>query len=183
MTCESNLQTLADEQQAQVGCLLSIGCDLETAAGIVGCSRDDLQMALTADVKFARQVRHAEATAERKHMQNVYNAAKDEKHWRASVWWLERRSPERFARRPPHTMTPSQLESFLNILIEVLRDDVHDPGDQQRVVARLGQLAGNLEARLPTRERNQWEPAITTESLAGTGNVEPDDSFGSEWLE
>ena len=57
------------------------------------------------DADFAAEVRRAEAPVELSHMRNVQNAAQDGKNWRASVWWLERRSPERFGPRGAGTVT------------------------------------------------------------------------------
>ena len=61
------------------------------------------------DAEFVANVRRAEASVELSHMRNVQQAAKDKKDWRASVWWLERRSPERFG-TPRGTVTVAAVQ-------------------------------------------------------------------------
>ena len=98
------------------------------------------------DVGFRKQLLRAEATPEFNHMRNLYNAAKDEKHWRASVWWLERRSPERYARRAPGAITPTQLQQVIEALTGAIAGEVNNSQDRQRVLARLVQIARNLHS-------------------------------------
>jgi hypothetical protein len=128
---------LSAEQKAQVYGILSVGCDRETAANFVGCSQTDIIRAMRSDPEFARTVRRTEAAAELSHMRTVHNAAKDEKNWRASVWWLERRSPERFGSRSAGTVTARHLKAFLTILGEGLNSDIHDAADHERVMSRF----------------------------------------------
>ena len=90
---------LTQQQQRDVCLILSTGCDRLAAAKYVGCSPADLRRAMRNVPQFAADVRRNEAAIEMTHMRNVRNAARDDKHWRASVWWLERRAPERYGRR------------------------------------------------------------------------------------
>ncbi len=128
---------LSAEQKAQVYGILSVGCDRETAANFVGCSPSAIVRAMRNDPGFATTVRRTEATAELSHMRTVQNATKDEKNWRASVWWLERRSPERFGSRSAGTVTARHLKAFLTILGEGLNSDIHDAADRERVMSRF----------------------------------------------
>jgi hypothetical protein len=128
---------LSAEQKAQVYGILSVGCDRETAANFIGRSPADIVRAMRQDQGFAATVRRTEAAAELSHMRTVQNAAKDEKNWRASVWWLERRSPERFGSRSAGTVTARHLKAFLTILGEGLNSDIHDAADRERVISRF----------------------------------------------
>jgi hypothetical protein len=136
---------LSAEQKAQVYGILSVGCDRETAANIVGCSPADIVRVMRNDLVFAATVRRTEAAAELSHMRTVQNAAKDEKNWRASVWWLERRSPERFGNRSAGTVTARHLKAFLTILGEGLNSDIHDAADRERVMSRLKEYQALVE--------------------------------------
>jgi hypothetical protein len=137
MTCELLATELAAEQKGQIFGILSVGCDRETAAAYVGCSPADIASAMRQDISFANTVRRTEAAAELAHMRNVQQAGKDVKNWRASVWWLERRSPERFGARSPGTITARHLKTFIQMLSNNLNSDVRDPDDRQRVLDRL----------------------------------------------
>ncbi len=148
MICELVPIELTDEQKAQVYGILSVGCDRQTAANFVGCSLADIRRAMQWDPKFAAGVCRAEAGAELNHMRNIQQAAKDEKHWRASVWWLERRSPERFGPRGPGVVTSRQLKAFIDVLAETLREEIGTSDDQQRVIARLRSLADSVDRML-----------------------------------
>ena len=97
------------------------------------------------DAKFAAQLSRAEATAELSHMRNLQNAAKDEKHWRASVWWLERRAPERYARRAADAISTAQLQAFVEELADVLVAEITSPSDRQRLLTRLSQIACEIQ--------------------------------------
>src|SRR5687768_13729973 len=99
MTHEPSPIPLTDEQKSQIRGILSVGCDRQTAVDYVGCSLADIRRAMLEDAAFMADVRRAEAGIELMHMRNVQEAAEKKKEWRASVWWLEQRSPERFARK------------------------------------------------------------------------------------
>ena len=164
MTCELIPSELTDEQKGQIFGILSVGCDRQTAANFVGCSLADIRRTMQHDATFAAGVCRAEAGAELNHMRNVQQAAKDEKHWRASVWWLERRSPERFGPRGPGVVTARQLKAFIEILGDALREEVRDADDRQQIVARLKCLADSIDQML---RDNQMNPsgAVSTADL------------------
>lgn len=147
MTSPLRTIQLSAEQQGQVLGILSVGCDRETAAGFVGCTPAEVALAMQHHPIFGAAVRRTEAAAELTCMRTVHEAAKDVKIWRAAVWWLERRSPERFASRGPGTVTTRQLRVFLTIIGDLLNEEIHDPDDRKRVLARLNaydSLADNL---------------------------------------
>jgi hypothetical protein len=128
--------------------ILAAGCDRETAAGVAECTIVDIARAIANLASFAIKVRHAEATAEFRHMQNILNATKDGKYWRASVWWLERRSPERFARRPAGAITSHQLKQAVVAWSEVLQQEFDSPADQQRISTCLEEITESIELLL-----------------------------------
>jgi hypothetical protein len=159
MTCEPTPASLTGQQKDTICGILSVGCDRQTAADYVGCSLADIRCQLQHDRQFLASVRRAEAGIELSHMRNVQEAAKAKKDWRASVWWLERHSPERFARRSPGAITVRQLKSFVAILVDALRENIASPEDRGRVVARLNAIAESVEQMLLDAH------AIPTESL------------------
>jgi hypothetical protein len=155
--------TLTDAQKREVCAILSVGCDRLAAAKYVGCSWPEIRSAMQEDGRFAAEVRRAEAGAELTHMRNVQNAARDDKHWRASVWWLERRSPERYGRREAGAVTPGQLERVVGLLAEVVSEEIRDAQDRQRLLERLGRITDSLrekpwEGGLPALRSDVHEP-------------------------
>lgn len=143
---------LSAEQRGQIYGILSVGCDRETAANFIGCSLAEIVRAMRSDAEFNASVRRTEAAAELNHMRTVQNAAKDEKNWRAAVWWLERRSPERFGSRGAGTVTARHLKAFLTLIGECLNSDIHDATDRERVMLRLKEfqsMADDLADELP----------------------------------
>jgi len=127
--------------------VVSAGCDLETAAGFAECEAMDLACAFDTLKRFAIRIRHAEAAAELQHMTNILKAAKtkDGRFWRASVWWLERRAPERFARRPAGAITPAQLKQAILALNDMMQQKLDSPTDQQRINDSLTEIIGSIE--------------------------------------
>lgn len=137
---------LSEESKSEVVLILSVGCDRETAAKYVGCRLDELHQELAADQGFAGRVRRAEAGCELAHMRCVHQASRDEKHWRASVWWLERQRPERYARREPGAIGSQELVTFLGALAGDLADVLDDQSHRERAleaVARLSKAMGD----------------------------------------
>jgi hypothetical protein len=143
-----NSTALTDEQKGQICGILSVGCDRETAANFVGCTTADIQRAMQQDVLFAAHVRRTEAASELTHMRTVQEAVRDPKNWRASVWWLEMRSPERFKPRSPSEVTMAQVEEFLNVLTNVICEEIASEADRQRVVERMNDALRALEEQV-----------------------------------
>jgi len=129
--------------------IVLIGCDRETASKYLGCTLGQLQGALRQDPQFAKQLARAEATPEFIHMRNLHNAAKDEKHWRVSVWWLERCAPERYARRNPDSISAAQLRQIIKQLANAIAGEVASRDDRQRLLARLANIARDVESDEP----------------------------------
>jgi hypothetical protein len=152
MSCQLMPLPLSDEQQAQICGILSVGCDRQTAADYAGCSLAAIRAQLKDDPRFQAAVRRAEAGAELSHMGNVQQAAREKKDWRASVWWLERRSPERFARRSPGAITDRQLKAFVAVLTEVLTEELSNTTDCERIVSRLQSIAESIHQMLRDAE-------------------------------
>lgn len=84
-----------------------LGCDRATAARCAGWTMAQLDRRLAADEDFRREIERSEAVLELSHLRNVQAAAKDEKNWRASVWWLERSMPARYGKRGAASRGPA----------------------------------------------------------------------------
>jgi hypothetical protein len=167
MTCQPTSPPLTDEQKGRICGILSVGCDRQTAADLVGCSLADIRLAMQHDADFLANLRRAEASVELSHMRNVQQAAQDKKDWKASIWWLECRSPERFARRCG-TVTSRQLKAFVAILVDTLVSEVTNLEDRQRVMARLRHITESVEQLLRDANANAFDLAAAATDSAET---------------
>ena len=129
------------EQKAQVCAIAAVGCDRQIAAHYLGCRPEDLRGELERDTSFANDLVQAEAQAELGHMRNVKQAAAEEKNWRASVWWLERRAPDRYARRDAGAMSATQIQRFIESLSTLIAEEVRHAPDRDRLLERLQELS------------------------------------------
>ncbi len=132
---------LSDEQKREAVLIASVGCDRETIAKYVGCGRDELDTALLLDRAFGCELRRAEAACELAHMRNLQQAGRDVRQWRASVWWLERRAPERYAKRDAGSVGRRDLVAFLRDVAGSIAAAVRNEDDRERVIAELQTLS------------------------------------------
>lgn len=139
------------EQKSEFCLIVSIGCDRETACKLLNCSPAQLQGELQQDAEFSAKLLRAEATAELNHMRNLHNAAKDEKNWRVSVWWLERCAADRYARRAPESVSAKELSSIVDELAEVIALEFTDQDDRWRLLNRLAQIARSVSYDMDVR--------------------------------
>jgi len=128
----------------------------------IDCTQSELRDALSRDAAFLKRLRKAEARAEIKHMKTIRKAIEDPKNWRASVWWFERRSPERFARKAA-TITARDMNEVVDQLVEFIRTEVASESDRQRLIARLT----NIERAIPSE--------LSLEAIVAGDEAESDD--------
>jgi len=157
VTSSNEPHPLTEDQKREFCLIVLIGCDRETATKYLGCSLRQLQSALQQDPQFVKQLARAEATPEFIHMRNLHNAAKEEKHWRASVWWLERCAPERYARRSPDAISAAQLRQIIKQLADAIAGEVASRDDRQRLLTRLASIAQAVEGdeQVPLSDSDQ----------------------------
>ncbi len=159
---------LTAEQKAKVYGVLAVGCDRETAANLVGCTPSEITRAMHVDAEFAAKVRRTEAAVELGHMRIILNEALENKSWRAAVWWLERRSPERFGSRGAGTVTVSHMRAYLTLLGEALSSAIQNADDRERVAAKFTEfrtLAEDLADDLLRSVPRTGEPTSPTVAL------------------
>ena len=99
MTKRSSTPPVTLQQKDEFCAAISLGCDRETARKFQGWTQEQLSLAIDNDPKFHQKLQRAEATAELTHVRNLNSAAAEPKNWRVSVWWLERRWPQRYGKR------------------------------------------------------------------------------------
>jgi hypothetical protein len=129
---------MTPQQKQQVTAAVTIGGDRETAAHYAGLTVEIVAAEMQSDETFGREIRRAEATAEINHLRTIHNAVQDPKNWRAAVWYLKSRSPERYDRKQ-HTINDDELAEFVAKLMEALHDLVPETSREElaRRVDRL----------------------------------------------
>ena len=95
------MKPISEIKQREILALLSVGCSRRTAARYVNCTQKAIDELARTNPDFAEKLRRAEANLEIESIKNMFNAAKQEKNWRASAWVLERKSPQEFLKKKP----------------------------------------------------------------------------------
>jgi hypothetical protein len=175
MTCPTT--PLTDEQKARICGVLTIGCDWQTAADLVGCTFAEIRRAMQADAGFAVSVRRAEARAELAHMRTVQDAAKEAKNWRASVWWMERHAPDRYGPRGAGEITARQLKAFTALMADILAGDASSPDSRQQLLARLSQLNDSVAQLLREEQPPESEAFALPAPQSTTTATDSSDGF------
>ncbi len=150
------MNRLTEEQKREATLVASLGCDRELIARYLGCEEIQLVETLAQDEEFRQAWQRAHATAELSHIRNIQQAAKDEKNWRASVWWLERNVPARYAKRSLGEITRNEFVKLIRNVAEKIAGAVHQPDDRKRLLGKLAELAEQIEDDLTYQE--EYEP-------------------------
>lgn len=136
-------EPITDFEKGQLDTVLKMGCSRDTACKYAGVSADRLLAEMQRDPHFERSILHAESHPEVRHIGNVNKASQDEKNWRSSVWWLERREREQDAAHDRLQWNyPTAVRDALDRLIDVVTTEIADPIRRQAIVAELLKLAG-----------------------------------------
>lgn len=178
MTDSAEHAALTDDQRRRVLGVLSIGGDRTMAAGYAGVTVHELRCAMRRDARLAIDIRGAEAAAEIGHMRRLEEASRNEKNWRISMWWLERVAADRFGRRPARTVSKSQIDGLFDEILVGLAEDIRSPGDRERMLRRIGRLAG-LEHGDAVDTDHDTSLEACDETLADTkqnGRIDPTSS-------
>ena len=128
-----------DEDKQRICELVRLGCTPEKAAAHVGWSACQLHRLAEQDKAFGRSLREAERSFEVRNLLHLYHAG--EKHWQAAAWLLERRYPDRYARRPPQVMTAKEVETCLTRFTQIVLDHIPEPDRRRHIEAALSELA------------------------------------------
>ncbi len=100
-------------KRAKILALLTMGCSRRMAAKQAGCAASTITRTAERDEEFHNQIAEAEAQADVRALRLISRTAQQERYWRVAAWLLERRNPEEYGRRAPHTFTGTQVEELL----------------------------------------------------------------------
>jgi hypothetical protein len=134
---------LDEVKKREILAIVAVGCSRSMAASYVDCAVSTIQNTADRDATFAEKLRQATYNTEVGLLKNIRNAAKKEQYWRAAAWALERRFPERYARRGPDVITLEQVTQLLGRFSDIVAEELPDRF-RKRVLKRLGKLAKSL---------------------------------------
>jgi hypothetical protein len=127
-------RVLDDVKRREVCALIAGGCSIQEAARYVRCSYKTIRREMKRDPAFHEHLRRSEMFAQLSPLRAMQQAAAT--HWRAAAWILERAYPDRFARRNA-TFGPKQARSLLSDILQIIRSEVLDQFQQDRIEKRL----------------------------------------------
>jgi hypothetical protein len=142
---------LDDVKKREICAILAVGCSRVIAAQYVGCHPTTIRNTALRDEEFALQLGQAEVKHEILHLSHINSAAKEGRYWRAAAWALERKYPDRYARRDPNIITVEQISEVLAQFADVIFEEVTEPEYRQRILTRLNDLTAGLNAT-PAKE-------------------------------
>ncbi len=123
-------EALDPVKRATVVALVRLGGSRRLAAREVGCCHRTIARAAARDPQFAAELAAAESRADGKALRLIDRATDQEKYWRAAAWVMERRNPEEYGRRAPHTFTGDQVMErftrFLHVVMPKLPAECHE---------------------------------------------------------
>jgi hypothetical protein len=129
---------LTEKEKDALTAALKLGNTRETAANVVGCTPEELLAEVESDPQLERDVRQAEAAAEVQHMRTVHKAAQDEKNWRSSVWWLERRDRQRSAAAKwGLSDVTAAIQAAVKRLLEIILNEVPDLRRRHSILSEI----------------------------------------------
>jgi hypothetical protein len=142
--------TLDEIKRGEICAILSVGGSRTTAARYVGCSPSTIRNTSERDPQFAEQLDQAESRHEVGYLQNIRAASQKEQYWRAAAWALERHYPDRYGPRKAGTISVEQITQLLAQFADIVVQELPDPADQQRIIARLEALSAALQPNSET---------------------------------
>jgi hypothetical protein len=124
-------EVLDAAKRAKIIGMLSMGCSRRMAAKQVGCAPSTITRTAERDEEFREEIADAESQADIRALKLIRNTAQQERYWRVAAWLLERRNPEEYGRRAPHTFTGTQVTEFLlrglrEVVAAVPEEDLSD---------------------------------------------------------
>ncbi|MBX9788607.1 MAG: hypothetical protein K2Y37_06800 [Pirellulales bacterium] len=136
-------------QRSEILGLISLGCSQVVAARVANCSLADVQQAFEQDPDLFKELAAAASELETRALKAIEDAWG--KNWRAACWLLERRFPERYARRPPDTIPVEEARKFLTDVSALVEEHLPDDPAREQLLTALAERGRELH--LPERRR------------------------------
>jgi hypothetical protein len=161
-----------DARRAQVLALIKLGCSRRLAAEMAGCAHTTIARAAERDPVFAGELADAECHVDVSSLTRIQEASAENKNWRAAAWMLERRHPDEFGRRAPHTFGGDQIMALLAKILTYTLPRV--PKEQHKeFIEDFDRTLREVEAQ--TRQPDRWR------RMAGKGCDHPSQHVAEEY--
>ena len=140
------LRALDEKAQQDILAILRLGCTRAAAAYFVGCAPGTIDRTARRNPRFLSDLRKAESSQEVSLMQRIRDAAALPQHWRAAAWALERKFPDRFGVRRPHTLTIAELRPLIRQFADILIQEVKSHAARRRIRCRMHALLKDMQS-------------------------------------
>ncbi len=132
-------------KRAEILAILAVGGSRTVAAEYVGCSVPTIRNTADRDPDFAKQLRQKEFGSEVGYLENIRQAARDARYWRAAAWALERLNPQRYGQRHPDAITVDQVRDLLVQFADIIAEEVPVALYRKNVLKRLQAISKRLK--------------------------------------
>lgn len=132
-------------KRREILAILAVGGSRQLAADYVGCCVNTIHNTAERDPPFSEKLRQKERQAEIGYLESIRTAARNQRHWRAAAWALERLDPERYAKRNPEVITVRQVRQLLAQLAEVIVEEVPVAQFRKNMIKRLDAISEQLK--------------------------------------
>ena len=144
MATDRWMRVLDEQERRQICAVLSMGGTRQVAAWYVGCLLGAIRRTAALVPQFHLDLCRAQAQHELAQLNVLRDAARSEKNWRAGVWILEHRYPERYGRRKPKPLTTYEISLLLKQFSEIVVEELPSEFVRDRLLARFGRLADDV---------------------------------------
>jgi hypothetical protein len=140
-------RALDPPKQKTICSLIAAGASLRQAARFIDCDAKTIRNEAARDDDFRRELAKARSEAALHPLETLHQAAKT--NWRASVVWMQRIDPDRFARPNAAVVTQREANQFIADLLETIGRAVSSPQERKAFVELL-------TPAMPTAMRRRW---------------------------
>jgi len=142
-------------KRREILAILGVGCSRRVAAEYVGCAISTIQNTADRDRNFAEKLRQKEHGSEIGYMENIRNAARTERYWRAAAWALERLHPDKYGRRGPDVITVDEIKSLLAQFAEIIVEEIPVAEYRKNILKRLAVISDSLKDASKNKDRRR----------------------------
>ena len=142
-------------KRREILAILGVGCSRRVAAEYVGCAISTIQNTADRDRNFAEKLRQKEHGSEIGYMENIRNAARTERYWRAAAWALERLHPDKYGRRGPDVITVDEIKNLLAQFAEIIVEEIPVAEYRKSILKRLAVISDSLKDASKNKDRRR----------------------------
>jgi len=142
-------------KRREILAILGVGCSRRVAAEYVGCAISTIQNTADRDPNFADKLRQKEHASEIGYMENIRNAARTERYWRAAAWALERLHPDKYGTRGPDVITVHEIKNLLAQFAEIIVEEIPVAEYRKKILKRLEAISDSLKDASKNKDRRR----------------------------